>query len=110
MTWLERLKKSETPGARTDKTDRTLQRPLLSVLTVPAPCAVEKPLLQANRPSVVEFRLVSDAPGRWHTALGPSVQELIADLRSRYGTRLESARPKLHVNTSEKSVPSHDIP
>lgn len=94
MTWLDRLKKSEMPGACTDKTDRTPPKPLLSVLAVADPGTSEKSKAPAARLRVVEFRLTVDPPGRWHVALGPDADDLIADLRSRYGARLDAARLK----------------
>lgn len=94
MTWLDRLKKSEMPGTGTDKTDRTPLRPLMSVLAVPYPRTFENARATVARLRVVEFRLKDDAPGRWHTALGPDTDDLIADLRERYGARLDGARVK----------------
>lgn len=41
---------------------------------------------------VVSFRLKIDPPGVWHTALGPDVADLIADLRGRYGARLDGVK------------------
>jgi len=94
MTWLDRLKKSEMPGTGTDKTDRTPLRPLLSVLAVSRPGTLERSPAAVARMRIVEFRLKVDAPGRWHTALGPDTDDLIADLHERYGGRLDGARVK----------------
>ena len=92
MTWLERLKKLDLPGTGTDKTDRTPNKPLLSVLAVPNPRTFENARPVAARLRVVEFRLKVDEPGRWHTALGPDADDLIADLRDRYRDRLYGIR------------------
>jgi len=94
MTWLERLKKLDVPGTGTDKTDRPPASPLLSVLAAPYPRTFENARATVARLRVVEFRLKDDAPGRWHTALGPDTDDLIADLRERYGARLDGARVK----------------
>ena len=92
MTWLERLKKLDMRGAGTDKTDRTPNKPLLSVLAVAHPGTFEKSRGDGARLRIVEFRLKSDVPGRWHTALGPDADDLIADLRDRYRDRLDGIR------------------
>lgn len=92
MTWLDRLKNSDMRGAGTDKTDRTQERPLLSVLAVAGPGSFEKSRAVGRGLRMVEFRLTVDAPGRWHVALGADTDDLIADLRSRYGGRLDDVR------------------
>lgn len=98
MTWLDRLKNSDMRGAGTDKTDRTPASrpasPLLSVLAVPYPRTFENARATVARLRVVEFRLTDDAPGRWHTALGPDPDDLSADLRDRFGARLDGLRVK----------------
>ena len=43
---------------------------------------------------IVEFRLFCDRPGAWHTALGPDADDLLHDLRDRFGERLEAVKLK----------------
>lgn len=92
MTWLDRLKKLELPAPSTDKTDKTPSHRLLSVLSVAYPSASEESQATGHRLRVVEFRLTSDAQGRWHTALGPDLEKLVLDLRDRFGDRLAGIR------------------
>lgn len=47
---------------------------------------------------LVDFRLREDPAGVWHSARGADPNEITADLRSRYGDRLDAAIPK----TTEK--------
>lgn len=53
--------------------------------------------------SIVNFRLKVDAPGIWHTALGPDQLDLIADLRARYRERLDGLRPHPLSNPDSES-------
>jgi hypothetical protein len=54
----------------------------------------------------VDFRLKVDAPGIWHTALGPDQTELLVDLRARYRERLDGLRPYPLCGAEVESEPT----
>lgn len=83
MSWLARLKNLNVPAPGTDKTDRTPEKEVLSVLSVAPPANSEK---LRGRP-VVHFRLPDHPPGAWATVIGrpgETREELVADLRQRW--------------------------
>lgn len=53
----------------------------------------------ARRLVVVHFSL-AEGSGHWHTAIGPSAEAIVADLRDRYGSRLIGTRPSAISGTA----------